>query len=192
MLPHHIWGNAGLLRLPATLLFGQRLHHRRVESPALLRPRWYGFVFSLVCNLLVLYICTVFVYLFTIWMARVPRSLHCFGVNAMCKIYLSIPCLLHSLTHVLSFTNFDFNITGIRFISFSVVDREAAWERLRMVNTFGAGNSKSNSLYWAASRAAPLPGFNASATPPRSPLSAVPSACSANSACDALGETYDC
>jgi hypothetical protein len=70
-----------------------------------------------------------------------------------------------------------------------VVDRDAAWDRLMTIGNFGSGNSKANSLYWAATRPAPLPGFNVSNT--QSALSTVStSACSANSACDAIGEYY--
>ena len=54
---------------------------------------------------------------------------------------------------------------------------------------FGKGNSKANSLYWAASRPSPLLGFNASK--PAAPI-VLPRACSANSACDAIGRLVDC
>ena len=71
-----------------------------------------------------------------------------------------------------------------------VVDRDTAWDRLVNMNDFGAGNSKANSLYWTATRATPVPRFNASATysARNNMLTRGPSACAANSACDALGE----
>jgi hypothetical protein len=68
-----------------------------------------------------------------------------------------------------------------------VLNRDAAWDRLMTIDNFGSGNSKANSLYWAATRPAPLPGFNVSNT--QSALStASTSACSANTACDAIGK----
>jgi len=80
-----------------------------------------------------------------------------------------------------------------------VVNRDASWESLMTLNNFGAGNSKSNSLYWAATRAAPVPGFNLSATSSsgnsnngKSGAFNLPSACAANSACDAIGKFTLC
>ncbi len=96
-----------------------------------------------------------------------------------------------------------------------MVNRDAAWDSLMTLSNFGAGNSKSNSLYWAATRAAPVPGFNLSAVSTSGSSSynsgssgssggsggggkdgkggnsvsgfTLPSACAANSACDAIG-----
>ena len=67
------------------------------------------------------------------------------------------------------------------------------------LSNFGSGNSKSNSLYWAATRAAPVPGFNLSSVSSNIGTGAgasggvkLPSACAANSACDAIGEFCVC
>ena len=82
------------------------------------------------------------------------------------------------------------------FLTRTVVNRDASWDSLMTLNNFGAGNSKSNSLYWAATRAAPVPGFNLSATSSSGSTSGkggdvnLPSACAANSACDAIGKDF--
>eukprot|EP00388_Colpodella_angusta_P038262 GDKK01043950.1.p3 GENE.GDKK01043950.1~~GDKK01043950.1.p3 ORF type:complete len:135 (-),score=14.54 GDKK01043950.1:231-635(-) len=89
------------------------------------------------------------------------------------------------------------------FADLAVVNRDAAWDRLMTLSNFGAGNSKSNSLYWAATRAAPVPGFNLSSTSSNIGTggsgsgssgsgSKLPSACAANSACDAIGMIGEC
>ena len=73
----------------------------------------------------------------------------------------------------------------------SVVDRDTAWSRLQGMSNFGSGNSKANSLYWAATRSPPVPGFNSSNT--ESTVSKSKStSCQANSACDALGMLGEC
>eukprot|EP01038_Epipyxis_sp_PR26KG_P003988 gene3988-5712_t len=75
----------------------------------------------------------------------------------------------------------------------AVVDRESAWKQILLITGFGSGNSKSNSLYWAASRIAPLSGFNISKKmDPGSNSNAVKASCASNSACDAIGMTGDC
>ena len=68
-----------------------------------------------------------------------------------------------------------------------MVQRDAAWDRLTTITNFGSGNSKSNSLYWAATRPAPVPAFNVTEIPVGVLL---PTACSLNSACDAIGELF--
>lgn len=67
----------------------------------------------------------------------------------------------------------------------AVVDKDRAWELLWRAKDFGAGNSKANSLLWAASRLPALKGFDASKT--IATEVEVQSACAANSACDAIG-----
>lgn len=68
-----------------------------------------------------------------------------------------------------------------------MVNREAAWTRLHTMTNFGPGNSRANSLYWAATRPPPVPGFNASYARSAQAVNQFPSACAANSACDAIG-----
>lgn len=67
------------------------------------------------------------------------------------------------------------------------VNRDAAWAQIESMSGFGSGGSKSNSLYWAASRAPPPPGYNDS-TRPIAWTQAISPQCSLNSACDASGE----
>lgn len=68
-----------------------------------------------------------------------------------------------------------------------VVDRDGAWNQIKSITGFGPGGSKSNSLFWAASRNPPPPNYNGSAhaVDIRGSLR---SSCSANSACDAVGD----
>jgi hypothetical protein len=74
----------------------------------------------------------------------------------------------------------------LNFVYFTaVVNRDVAWSHLSAMSSFGPGNSRANSLYWTATRAASLPGFNATSTRPAQVQG--PTACSANSACDAIG-----
>lgn len=70
-----------------------------------------------------------------------------------------------------------------------MIDRDLAWQKILTLTTFGDGNSRSNSLYWAATRAPK------SVTPSQLELArnvsdyaaeVLPS-CGANSACDVLG-----
>lgn len=74
----------------------------------------------------------------------------------------------------------------------AVVDRDSAWRSLLALPTFGAGGSRTNSLYWAASRSpAPLDYSPAAKAPEYASL--VSPSCSANSPCQALGLVYgDC
>jgi endo-1,3(4)-beta-glucanase len=73
----------------------------------------------------------------------------------------------------------------------AVVDREAAWTEIQNINEFGVGGSKSNTLFWAASCAAPLTDYDGKPTPPDLE-SSIKSSCKLNSACDAIGMTGDC
>ena len=84
-----------------------------------------------------------------------------------------------------------FMLIFLLFYTCSVVDRDTAWNRLQGMSNFGSGNSKANSLYWAATRSPPVPGFNSSNT--ESTVSKSKStSCQANSACDALGMLGEC
>mmetsp|Transcript_21866 Transcript_21866/g.47352 ORF Transcript_21866/g.47352 Transcript_21866/m.47352 type:complete len:172 (+) Transcript_21866:1-516(+) len=74
---------------------------------------------------------------------------------------------------------------SLLYCDLAVVDREAAWEKLLRLGDFGAGNSKTNALYWAASRPTPLAHFDRLKTPLGGKL--VESECAANVACDAIG-----
>ena len=74
-------------------------------------------------------------------------------------------------------------------IDLAVVDRDAAWNQILTLNGFGNGNSRSNSLFWAASRTPPVLNFNSSR---RSTDLLVKSSCSSNSACDAVGIVGEC
>ena len=77
---------------------------------------------------------------------------------------------------------------GLLYIDHAVVDRDKAWTEIVNAGGFGTGGSKSNSLFWAASRPPPV-AYNLTHNDPRNSIKA---ACSANSACDALGMINDC
>jgi hypothetical protein len=69
-----------------------------------------------------------------------------------------------------------------------VQDQKSAWDEMLSVKNFGPGNSKSNSLYWVASRPNNLSKVkNINGTTAFSTKS-----CSKNSACDAAGMMGDC
>ena len=70
----------------------------------------------------------------------------------------------------------------------SVVDRDTAWTKILAQSSFGNGNSKSNSLFWAATRSPPVTRFNASYVARSSLAGAIRAECSANTACNVLGE----
>ena len=72
---------------------------------------------------------------------------------------------------------------------FTVVDRDVAWNQIKSITGFGPGGSKSNSLFWAASRNPPPPNYNGSAHGVDI-KGIIKQACSANSACDAVGKIY--
>jgi hypothetical protein len=74
---------------------------------------------------------------------------------------------------------------------YAFVDRDDAWRRIMGQAYFGPGGSRTNALYWAASRPPAVAGYNASARA-GSPLTAMKSACVVNSACDAVGLTGEC
>ena len=74
---------------------------------------------------------------------------------------------------------------------FTVVDRDVAWNQIKSITGFGSGGSKSNSLFWVASRNLPPSNYNSSVHVVDLKASLKPS-CSANSACDAAGATGAC
>jgi hypothetical protein len=67
-----------------------------------------------------------------------------------------------------------------------VVDKQKAWNEFEKAKGFGSGGSRTNSLYWAASRAPPTPSYNAS-THPVDLKDSIKKECNQNSACDAIG-----
>ena len=69
----------------------------------------------------------------------------------------------------------------------AVVDRDNAWNEMLPLQNFGPGGSKTNSLYWAASRPPALTNFTVSFHEPQHADFLQPS-CSANSPCDILGK----
>ena len=72
-----------------------------------------------------------------------------------------------------------------------VVDRDKAWDQVKSVSGFGPGGSKSNSLFWVASRPPPLSGYNGTAKA-ADPKGAIKAPCASNSACDAMGLVGQC
>lgn len=76
----------------------------------------------------------------------------------------------------------------------ALLDRDTAWSELlaHQQQGFGSGNSRSNSLYWAASRPPPLIAAKNISTHIRNLSSAILPACSANSGCSALGLGGQC
>ena len=76
-------------------------------------------------------------------------------------------------------------------INNAVVDRNTAWNDIMQLNNFGQGGSKSNSLFWAASRSEPISNSLLSNWS-RDPRSYIKKECSANSACVALNVVGAC
>lgn len=68
-----------------------------------------------------------------------------------------------------------------------VIDQKSAWTEMLTIKNFGSGNSKSNSLYWVASRANQLVHMV-----PTNQTTYPIESCSTNSACDAAGIIGDC
>jgi hypothetical protein len=81
---------------------------------------------------------------------------------------------------------------GYIFADQAVVDRDAAWATILAHPSFGGGGSKTNSLYWAASRPPPPLNYTPALKGPDYP-SLIPTSCMANSACYAMGmsPTFD-
>jgi hypothetical protein len=79
-----------------------------------------------------------------------------------------------------------------RLLSYdTVVDRDVAWNQIKSITGFGSGGSKTNSLFWVASRTPSPPNYNSSIHMVDVKAS-MKSSCSANSACDAAGATGMC
>lgn len=123
--------------------------------------------FWCVCNICCLSLCSVYLPVFEVVRNGKPGQLHC---CSLCFLSQLLCPLLTPLT---------------------VVDRDTAWTQLDILPGFGVGNSRSNSLMWAASRSPPLASFNATAARPAE-LAQVRPACAANSGCDALGMVGMC
>ena len=77
------------------------------------------------------------------------------------------------------------------YIDHAVVDRDKAWDQVKATSGFGPGGSKSNSLFWVASRLPALSGYNGTAKA-ADPKGAIKAACASNSACDAMGLVGQC
>lgn len=79
----------------------------------------------------------------------------------------------------------------LTFYLLLVLDKDAAWDRILVLPSFGAGNSRANTLFWAASRPPPQSDFNLSALLISNSSAhrdfSMKSSCALNSACDALG-----
>ena len=73
----------------------------------------------------------------------------------------------------------------------TVVDRDVSWNQIKSITGFGSGGSKTNSLFWVASRTPSPPNYNASVHVVDVKAS-LKSSCSANSACDAAGAIGMC
>ena len=71
------------------------------------------------------------------------------------------------------------------------MDRDVSWNQIKSITGFGSGGSKTNSLFWVASRTPSPPNYNASVHVVDVKAS-LKSSCSANSACDAAGAIGMC
>lgn len=71
----------------------------------------------------------------------------------------------------------------------AVLDRNSAWKLFAKMNDFGVGNSRTNSLFWAATRSPPVVGYNTSQKPP-APV--VKTDCASNTGCYAIGMLGEC
>lgn len=77
---------------------------------------------------------------------------------------------------------------GYIYADQAVVDRDNAWASILSHTSFGSGGSKTNSLYWAASRPPPPSNYTPQLRTPDYP-SLIPASCAANSACNAIGKS---
>lgn len=73
----------------------------------------------------------------------------------------------------------------------AIIDRNAAWKALMELPTFGSGGSRTNSLYFAATRSIPPKNYT---FVPQAPnfLDLIPTSCKNNSACNAIGMFGEC
>jgi len=78
---------------------------------------------------------------------------------------------------------------SLLYLDRAVVQRELAVENILSQDNFGTGNSKTNSLMWALSRNAPLPGYTGE---PKEVVYTIPKFCSDNTACAASGMLGSC
>lgn len=78
------------------------------------------------------------------------------------------------------------------YIDHAVVDRESAWNQIMGMSSFGNGGSKANSLFWAASRPAPIANISSLSIHEPNFESFVKHSCTANTACDVAGLIGDC
>jgi endo-1,3(4)-beta-glucanase len=85
---------------------------------------------------------------------------------------------------------------GFTLADLAILDKDAAWDRILALPSFGAGNSRANTLFWAASRPPPQSDFNLSALLISNSSAhrdfSMKSSCALNSACDALGLSGEC
>lgn len=98
-------------------------------------------------------------------------------------------CAIDLIAHAIST-----NLTALYVVSCyvcAVVDRDVAWNQIKSITGFGQGGSKTNSLFWVASRNPSPPNYNSSVHVVDVKAS-LKSSCSANSACDAAGATGMC
>ncbi len=77
------------------------------------------------------------------------------------------------------------------YINSAIINRDNAWNNIMQLNNFGQGGSKSNSLFWTASRSEPISNSLVSNWS-RDPHTYVKKECSANTACVALNVVGDC
>ena len=83
---------------------------------------------------------------------------------------------------------------GYMYMAQAIVDPDSAWEGITALTVFDSGNSKTNALYWAATRPRHTEAYNATAFAVAAAAAAadVPQSCLANSACFAQGLTESC
>lgn len=75
----------------------------------------------------------------------------------------------------------------------AVVNRDAAWSQMLSLTSFGTGGSKTNALYWTATRPPPLANYSSSDVLDGPQYGKyVQSSCTANSACDIAGLFGEC
>jgi hypothetical protein len=83
---------------------------------------------------------------------------------------------------------------GYMYMAQAIVDPDSAWESLTALNIFDSGNSKTNALYWAATRPRHTKAYIATGFAEVAAAAAadVPQSCLLNSACFAQGLTENC
>lgn len=83
---------------------------------------------------------------------------------------------------------------GYMYLAKAILAPAAAWEDVCSLSIFDSGNSKTNALYWIATRPVPEQPYNMTAFAAAAQLAAtrVPASCLANTGCFAQGLTLDC